>query len=63
MRIADVKKLHLKQLKAECEKVYRLSMPWADPILMEKLVEKRYRKIIEAMDDDEYLKDLAELQD
>jgi 3-methyladenine DNA glycosylase AlkC len=63
MRIEDVKKLHLKQLKAECEKVYRLSMPWADDILMEKLVEKRYLQIIETMDHEEYEKDLADLED
>jgi 3-methyladenine DNA glycosylase AlkC len=50
-------------LKAECEKVYRLSMPWADDILMEKLVEKRYLQIIETMDHDEYEKDLADLED
>lgn len=63
MRIEDLKKIHLKQLKAECEKVYRLSMPWADDLLMEKLVEKRFTQIIETMDREEYQRDLADLED
>ena len=63
MKIEDLKKIHLKQLKAECEKVYRLSMPWADDLLMEKLVEKRFTQIIETMDREEYQRDLADLED
>ena len=63
MRIEDLKKIHLKQLKAECERVYRLSMPWADDLLMEKLVEKRFTQIIETMDREEYQRDLADLED
>jgi hypothetical protein len=63
MRIEDIKKLHLKQLKAECEKLYKLKFEWADDILLEKLVEKRYLQIIEAMDEEQYKQDLADLED
>ena len=63
MRIEDIKKLHLKQLKGECEKLYKLKFEWADDILLEKLVEKRYLQIIEAMDEEQYKQDLADLED
>ncbi len=63
MKIEDIKKIHLKQLKNKCEELYRLKMPWADDILLEKLVEKRYFEIIEQMDEEQYKQDLEELLD
>ena len=63
MKIEDIKKIHLKQLKNECEKLYKMKFEWADEILIEKLVEKRYLQIIHEMDEEEYKKDLEELLD
>ena len=63
MKIEDIKKIHLKQLKNECEKLYKMKFEWADDILIEKLVEKRYLQIIHEMDEEEYKKDLEELLD
>jgi len=63
MKIENIKKVHLKLLKNECNKLYKLKFPWADDVLLEKLVEKRYHHIIEAMDEEEYKKDLEELLD
>jgi hypothetical protein len=61
MKIEDIKKIHLKQLKNECQKLYKMKFEWADDILIEKLVEKRYLQIIHEMDEEEYKKDcLAE---
>ena len=39
MKIEDIKKIHLKQLKNECQKLYKMKFEWADDILLEKLVE------------------------
>ena len=63
MKIEDIRKIHLKQLKNECEKLYKMKFEWADDILIEKLVEKRYLQIIHEMDEEEYKKDLEELLD
>tara|TARA_R110000765_G_scaffold309329_3_gene402859 strand:+ start:129 stop:320 length:192 start_codon:yes stop_codon:yes gene_type:complete len=63
MKIEDIKKIHLKQLKNECQKLYKMKFEWADDILIEKLVEKRYLQIIHEMDEEEYKKDLEELLD
>ena len=63
MKIEDIRKIHLKQLKNECEKLYKMKFEWADEILIEKLVEKRYLQIIHEMDEEEYKKDLEELLD
>ena len=63
MKIEDIKKIHLKQLKNECQKLYRMKFEWADDILIEKLVEKRYLQIIEEMDEEQYKQDLEELLD
>ena len=63
MKIEDIKKIHLKQLKNECQKLYRMKFEWADDILIEKLVEKRYLQIIEEMDEEQYKQDLEELED
>tara|TARA_R100001463_G_scaffold25024_1_gene59489 strand:- start:667 stop:858 length:192 start_codon:yes stop_codon:yes gene_type:complete len=63
MKIEDIKKIHLKLLKNECNKLYKLKFPWADQTLLEKLVEKRYHQVIEAMDAEEYKKDIEELLD
>tara|TARA_R110002033_G_scaffold116744_1_gene161036 strand:- start:146 stop:337 length:192 start_codon:yes stop_codon:yes gene_type:complete len=63
MKIEDIKKIHLKQLKNECQKLYKMKFEWADEILIEKLVEKRYLQIIHEMDEEEYKKDLEELLD
>ena len=60
MKIEDIKKIHLKQLKNECEKLYKMKFEWADDILIEKLVEKRYLQIIHEMDEEEYKKDCLE---
>ncbi len=60
MKIEDIRKIHLKQLKNECQKLYKLKMPWADDLLLEKLIEKRYLQIIHEMNEEEYKKDLAE---
>ena len=49
MKIEDIKKIHLKQLKNECQKLYKMKFEWADEILIEKLVEKRYLQIIHEM--------------
>lgn len=63
MKIEDIKKIHLKLLKNECNKLYKLKFPWADDTLLEKLVEKRYHQVIEAMNEEDYKKDLEELLD
>ena len=63
MKIEDIKKIHLKQLKNECQKLQKMKFEWADDILIEKLVEKRYLQIIHEMDEEEYKKDLEELLD
>ena len=63
MKIEDIRKIHLKQLKNECQKLYKMKFEWADDILIEKLVEKRYLQIIHEMDEEEYKKDLEELLD
>jgi len=60
MKIEDIKKIHLKQLKNECQKLYKMKFEWADDILIEKLVEKRYLQIIHEMDEEEYKKDCLE---
>tara|TARA_R110000868_G_scaffold280466_2_gene540627 strand:- start:1108 stop:1302 length:195 start_codon:yes stop_codon:yes gene_type:complete len=60
MKIEDIRKIHLKQLKNECEKLYKMKFEWADDILIEKLVEKRYLQIIHEMDEEEYKKDCLE---
>ena len=60
MKIEDISKIHLKQLKNECEKLYKMKFEWADDILIEKLVEKRYLQIIHEMDEEEYKKDCLE---
>jgi len=63
MKIEDIKKVHLKLLKNECEKLYKLKFPWADDVLLEKLTMKRYFKVIEAMNEEQYKQDLVELLD
>ena len=63
MKIEDIKKIHLKQLKNECQKLYKMKFEWADDILIEKLVEKRYLQIIHEMDEEQYKQDLEELED
>ena len=64
MKIEDIKKIHLKQLKNKCQELYKLKMPWADDLLLEKLIEKRYLQIIHEMNEEEYKKDcLAEEED
>jgi len=63
MKIEDIKKIHLKQLKNKCEELYKKKFPWCDEILLETLTMKRYFEIIGAMDEEEYKKDLIELLD
>ena len=50
----------MRMLKNNIEELYKLKYPWADDILFETLVEDRVNKVINEMDEQQYLQDLEE---
>ncbi len=63
MKADLITKKHLKLLKNHTEELYTKKFPWADPLLLEKLIDDRVSKIINEMNEDDYLKDLEDDDD
>jgi hypothetical protein len=63
MKVELITKRHLKILKTQTEEMYTKKFPWADPILLETLIDDRVTKIINEIDEDDYLKDLEDEED
>ena len=60
MKVELITKRHLKLLKTQTEEMYTKKFPWADPLLLEKLIDDRVTKIINEINEDDYLKDLED---
>ena len=63
MKLELITKKHLKLLKNQTEEMYTKKFPWADSLLLEKLIDDRVSKIINEMNEDDYLKDLEDDED
>ena len=60
MKVELITKRHLRMLKTHTEEMYTKKFPWADPLLLEKLIDDRVTKIINEINEDDYLKDLED---
>ena len=63
MKVELITKRHLKILKTQTEEMYTKKIPWADPLLLETLIDDRVNKIINEMNEEDYLKDLEDEED
>jgi hypothetical protein len=63
MKLELITKRHLKLLKNQTEEMYTKKFPWADPLLLETLIDDRVNKIINEMNEEDYLKDLEDEED
>jgi hypothetical protein len=63
MKVELITKRHLKILKTQTEEMYTKKFPWADPLLLETLIDDRVNKIINEMNEEDYLKDLEDEED
>jgi len=58
-----LKKRHMRLLKQNIEELYSNKYPWADDTLFETLVNDRVKKVIDEMNEEDYLKDLEDEED
>lgn len=57
MKKEDLKKEHFDFLNNKYSKIYNMKFGWADALLIESMINTHVSRVIENMDDTEYLKD------
>ena len=63
MKVENIKKSHLKMLRRQVEEIYRVKYSWADDVLFETMVQSHLDKVVDEINEDDYLKDLSEEED
>jgi len=63
MKVEKIKKSHLKMLRRQIEEIYRFKYSWADNVLFETMVQSHLDKVVDEIDENDYLKDLSEEED
>lgn len=63
MKVENIKKSHLKMLRKQVEEIYRFKYSWADDVLFETMVQSHLNKIVDEINEDDYLKELSEQED
>jgi len=58
MKKEDLKKEHLDFLTEKYTKLYTLKFGWADHLLTESLINQHIERVINHMDEEEYLSDI-----